>query len=82
MMNRNFIRRNITSVAIAIFVIVYAVIVLSKTPLIYNKDGSLREFGVGYSSRSVLPAWLVAILVAIISYFSVLYYISAPHINF
>lgn len=81
-MNRNFIRKNITSVAIVIFVVVYTFIVLSKTPLIYNKDGSLREFGVGYSSRSVLPAWLVAILVAIISYFSVLYYISMPRIDF
>ena len=81
-MNRNFIRRNITSVSIIIFVVVYAIIVLSKTPLIFNKDGSLREFGVGYSSRSVLPAWLVAILIAIISYFSVLYYISMPRIDF
>lgn len=81
-MNRNFIRQNITSVAIVIFVVVYTFIVLSKTPLIYNKDGSLREFGVGYSSRSVLPAWLVAILVAIFSYFSVLYYISMPRIDF
>ena len=81
-MNRNFIRKNITSVAIVIFVVVYTFIVLSKTLLIYNKDGSLREFGVGYSSRSVLPAWLVAILVAIISYFSVLYYISMPRIDF
>lgn len=81
-MNRNFIRRNITSVAIVIFVVVYAFIVLSKTPLIYNKDGYLREFGVGYSSRSVLPAWLIAILVAIISYFSVLYYVSKTRIDF
>jgi uncharacterized BrkB/YihY/UPF0761 family membrane protein len=81
-MNRNFIRRNITSVAIIIFVVVYALIVLSKTSLIFNKDGSLREFGVGYSTRSVLPAWLVAILIAIISYFTVLYYISMPRIDF
>jgi hypothetical protein len=81
-MNRNFIRRNITSVAIVIFVVIYAFIVLSKTPLIYNNDGSLREFGVGYSSRSVLPAWLIAILVAIISYFSVLYYVSMTRIDF
>tara|TARA_Y100000287_G_scaffold185518_1_gene188986 strand:+ start:1762 stop:2007 length:246 start_codon:yes stop_codon:yes gene_type:complete len=81
-MNRNFIRRNITSVAIIIFIVVYSFIVLSKTPLIFNKDGSLREFGVGYSTRSVLPAWLVAILISIISYFSVLYYISMPRIDF
>lgn len=82
MLSRNFIRSHITSFAILIFIVSYAVIVLSKSPLIYNKDGSLREFGIGYSTRSVLPAWLISILLAIISYFAVLYYISIPRMDF
>ncbi len=82
MLSRNFIRSHITSFAILIFISAYAIIVLSKSPLIYNKDGSLREFGIGYSTRSVLPAWLIAILLAIISYFAVLYYISIPRMDF
>tara|TARA_B000000609_G_C24052641_1_gene282114 strand:- start:372 stop:620 length:249 start_codon:yes stop_codon:yes gene_type:complete len=82
MLSRNFIRSHITSFAILIFIVSYAVIVVSKSPLIYNKDGSLREFGIGYSTRSVLPAWLISILLAIISYFAVLYYISIPRMDF
>ena len=82
MLSRNFIRSHITSFAILIFIVGYAIIVLSKSPLIYNKDGSIREFGIGYSTRSVLPAWLISILLAIISYFTVLYYISIPRMNF
>ena len=44
----------------------------------YNKDGSLRQFGIGYQKKTILPAWLIAIVVAIMSYFGVLYYISLP----
>lgn len=77
-MNRNFIRRNITSISIVIFAAIYGIIVLSKPAFMYNKDGSLRQFGIGYQKKTILPAWLIAIVVAIISYFGVLYYISVP----
>ena len=82
MLTRNFIRNHITSFAILIFITSYVVIIMSKSSLIYNKDGSLREFGIGYSTRSVLPCWLISILLAIISYFAVLYYISIPRMDF
>ena len=77
-MNRNFIRRNITAISIFIFASIYGIIVLSKPGIMYNKDGSLRQFGVGYQSKTIMPAWLVAIVIAIFSYFGVLYYISLP----
>lgn len=77
-MNRNFIRRNITNISILIFVVIYGIIVLSKPGFMYNKDGSLRQFGVGYQKKTILPAWLIAIVISIVSYFGVLYYISLP----
>uniref|UniRef100_A0A6C0CS05 Uncharacterized protein n=1 Tax=viral metagenome TaxID=1070528 RepID=A0A6C0CS05_9ZZZZ len=77
-MNRNFIRRNITSISILLFATIYGIIVLSKPGFMYNKDGSLRQFGIGYQKKTILPAWLIAIVIAIISYFGVLYYISLP----
>ena len=77
-MNRNYIRRHITSISIIIFAAIYGVIVLSKPGFMYNKDGSLRQFGVGFQKKTILPAWLIAIILAIFSYFSVLYYISLP----
>jgi len=77
-MNRNFVRRNITSFSIVIFLIVYVLINFFKPAFIYNNDGSLREFGLGFRKTTVIPAWLLAIILAILSYFSVLYYIAAP----
>jgi hypothetical protein len=47
---------------------------------IYNEDGSLREFGIGYSSKTILPIWLVAIVLGILSYVTV-YYISLPAVR-
>jgi hypothetical protein len=41
---------------------------------LYNEDGSLREFGVGYSSKTILPIWIVAIIIAILSYLAVFYF--------
>ena len=82
LMNRNFVRRNITSIAIVIFIILYTITLALKPGFIYNKDGSLRQFGIGFRKKTVIPAWLLAIVLAITSYFSVLYYIASPKLNF
>jgi hypothetical protein len=47
---------------------------------LYNEDGSLREFGIGYSSKTILPIWLLAIILGILSYVTV-YYISLPAVR-
>jgi len=54
----------------------YGLIVWLKPGIIYdpNKQG-LRSFGVGYKNSTILPLWLVSILLAIFSYFVVLYFI-------
>ena len=38
-----------------------------------EKNGSFRQFGVGYKNTTILPLWLISIILAIISYFIVLY---------
>ena len=80
--NRNFIRQNITSISIIVYIILYVLIIAYKPGFIYNADGTLRQFGVGLKKRTVIPIWLLAIVLAIITYFSVLYYIASPKINF
>ena len=81
-MYRNFIKNHLTFCAILIFLILYFIILHIKPTLIYEEDGSLRHFGIGYDKRTVLPAWLVAIILAIFSYFFVLYYTSNKKIYF
>ena len=40
----------------------------TKPRAVYNEDGSLREFGVGSTKKTVTPLWFVAILAAIACY--------------
>tara|TARA_Y100000389_G_scaffold179426_1_gene193452 strand:+ start:9175 stop:9417 length:243 start_codon:yes stop_codon:yes gene_type:complete len=75
-MNRNFVKKNKIYLAIFLFIFLYFLILQFKPSLIFENDGSLRHFGMGYSKRSIIPAWLFAIILAIFSYFSVLYYSS------
>ncbi len=83
MLNRNFVRRHITLLSIILYLVLYCLITTSKPAFLYNTDGSLRAFGIGFRSKTVIPVWLLAICLAILSYFAMLYYIAVPKlINF
>ena len=73
-MKKSIIRNNITSFSILLFVIIFAVIQIISPAFLYNEDGSIRQFGLGTKKRTVLPIWLFAIIVAILSYLFVLSY--------
>ena len=75
-MYRQYIRRNITSVSIILFVVLFAIIQYLEPAFLYEKDGSLRKFGLGSSKKTVIPIWLVSIILAIFSYLAVLYYLA------
>ena len=74
---KNLIRNNLAGSAIALYVVVFMLVQYMTPSFLYNEDGSLREVGIGYSSKTVLPIWLVAIILGILSYLTV-YYISRP----
>lgn len=79
---RGTLRTHITSISIVIFIILYCYLNYLKPAFLYNKNGTLREFGVGFKKKTVVPLWLITIFIAIISYFSVLYYIESPNVVF
>lgn len=80
-MYRSFIKKNTTSVAILLFIGVFFVLQQLKPAFIYKKDGSLRQFGIGYKEKTVLPIWLIAIVLAILSYVIVMYYLAIPRLR-
>ena len=45
-----------------------------KPACFYNKDGSIREFGIGYKNKTILPIWLLSITLGILCYLAVIYY--------
>jgi hypothetical protein len=73
-MKKSIIRNNITSFSILLFVIIFAIIQIVSPSFLYNDDGSIRQFGLGTKKRTVLPIWLFAIILAILSYLLVLSY--------
>ena len=66
---------NHLTISILLFVVLFAIIHLCKPSLLYNTDGSLRQFGIGYRKKTVVPLWLVVILLSIFT-FSVSLYVT------
>ena len=79
-MLRTFTRNNTTLVSIVIFLVIFGLIQIIKPSFLYNSDGSLREFGVGYKNKTILPLWLFSIILGILTYVLVLYYLAYPRI--
>jgi uncharacterized membrane protein YozB (DUF420 family) len=77
-MNRNYIRENATLFSIVLFLIMFGAIQMMKPAFLYNKDGSIREFGVGYRNKTILPIWLLSLILGILSYLFVIYYVAYP----
>ena len=77
-MYRNIIRNNVTLVSIILFITIFSLIQLSKPVFLYNTDGSIREFGVGYKNKTIFPIWLLSIVLGIVCYLIVMYYIVHP----
>jgi hypothetical protein len=65
---------NYLTFSIIIFMMVFLMIHYLKPSIIYNSDGSLRQFGIGYRKKTVVPLWLVVILISIFSYTFSLYF--------
>jgi|TARA_B110000208_G_scaffold82131_1_gene104618 hypothetical protein len=81
-MYRTYIRKNITSVAIILFIIIFAIIQVIEPAFLYEKDGSLRQFGLGSSKKTIIPIWFLTLILSMMCYLLVLYYIAAPKLKF
>ena len=75
-MNPRWIRHNKVSVAILLYIALFASINIVQPAFMYNPDGSIKSFGLGYRSKTIIPVWLISVFLAIIAYFSVMYYTS------
>ena len=77
-MNRTYIRENAPLFAIILFLIMFGSIQMMKPSCLYNKDGSIREFGVGYRNKTIMPIWMLSLILGILSYLFVMYYLASP----
>jgi hypothetical protein len=74
-LNKSVVRVNKLTISICIFIVLFSIVHLIKPALLYTPEGGFRQFGVGYKQKTVIPIWIVAILLAIFSYLGVLYYL-------
>lgn len=72
-MNKLFIKQNITSMSILLFMILFGIMIYLKPNFVFNKDGTMRQFGIGYRNKTVIPIWLIVIIMAYLSYLFLLY---------
>jgi hypothetical protein len=69
-----FISSHNLLVSIILYVLIIAVVFYYKPYLFYNTDGSLKQFGIGYKNKTILPIWLFFIVLGILCYLTILYY--------
>lgn len=81
-MDRKWINKNLIQATIIIFIFLYLIVIVTKPGLIYNTNGTLREFGVSQSKKTILPLWLMAIVLSIASYFFITIYLMTPRLNY
>jgi hypothetical protein len=72
---KGFIRYHKLNVAIFLFLLMFSIVHFIKPGFLYNAEGGFRPFGVGYKNKTVIPIWIISIILAILSYLAVLYYL-------
>ena len=54
--------------AVFLFLILFTIFHTAKPSFAYQPNGAYRPFGVGYKHKTVIPIWVVAIILSILSY--------------
>jgi hypothetical protein len=65
---KNILKRYVLNFSIFLFIILFTIIHIIRPSLVYNKDGSYRQFGVGYREKTIISIWVVSIVLAIFCY--------------
>ena len=68
-----FIKKHQISSSIILFILIVLLIQQCQPAFMCNADGSYKSFGLGYRNKTIIPMWLVVILIAILSYTGVIF---------
>ena len=74
-MDLDFMKKSPQIVSIVLFLMIFTLIQLAQPSFLYNRDGSIRVFGIGYRSKTIFPIWLMAIILGVLCYMFVKYYL-------
>ena len=79
---RPFQQNKILILSTMLFVTCFYYICFTQPKCFFKEDGSVRQFGIGYKKKTILPIWLAAIILAILSYFIITFYYSFHKLSF
>jgi hypothetical protein len=66
------VRYHKLSFSVLLFLILFSIFHALKPGFAYTRDGAIRQFGIGYRDKTVIPIWFIAIILAIMSYLVIL----------
>ena len=67
---------------VILYLILYVLLTYIKPNIIFdNENQILRQFGVGYNNTTIIPLWLCSILLAIFSYFIIVFILHLKYNN-
>lgn len=76
------LNKTLFTCVIILYIFLYILINLFRPNIIFNDTlDTNRTFGVGYKNTTILPLWLVSIILAIFSYFTVLHIYNLKYNN-
>ena len=73
-MNKSYIKKNINFISIIIFLLIYSLIIYIKPNFLFI-NGKFRNFGLGNKNKTILPIWLIIMIICILIYVSVYHYL-------
>jgi hypothetical protein len=76
-MMKNIVKKNILLFTVILFLSLFSIFVYFKPNTVFDKDGSPLNFGLGYTKKTILPIWLIVIIISIISYLFILFYVNS-----
>lgn len=55
--------------SIIIYLLIIIIILILKPKTLFDNNGNSKQFGIGLKNKTILPIWLVFLLIAIFSYY-------------
>ena len=71
----NLIKKdNLVLYSVLLYILIFFVVIFYLRPaFLFNKDESIKLFGLGYMNKTIIPIWLFTIIIAIVSYLFIFY---------
>jgi len=77
-MNQRDIIKNPTYFALFLFTGLFLIIIYGAPHFLFEEDGSIRQFGIGFRKKTIIPIWMGSIILAILCYLFVQFYCLKP----